>query len=318
MRMRGLVAGLFGIVCIAGLCGFDKNMTVEELENNCMQAVKETKSVTMDIDLSGEISLRGKSAVSGESRLAGGYNGQFVVRMSPKPLRVVADGNARAGALGIDLDSEFHLGIYEFDDGTAVVWADGMAAGEQLSPESRVLSAEELSDLKEQLPLKKKGSPDFEDLWSLKNTPRKINGKDCYQVLGKLNYSDMAPFVKESVTQAQEQEGGGMSESDLEMMDQFLGGLCLNMELDIDDSTFLPAASHTDMKGSNLDALNEMFAQLLEEQIREQGAQVDFNLTVSLDQMSSDVLYTFSGDVLTLPESELPAIEQTEAGDSTD
>ena len=59
MRMRGLFAGLFGIVCIAGLCGFDKNMTLEELENNCMQAVKETKSVTMDIDLSGEISLRG-------------------------------------------------------------------------------------------------------------------------------------------------------------------------------------------------------------------------------------------------------------------
>ena len=292
------------MMCIIALCGFDKNMTIDQVEEKFVEALKDQDSVSMDIDLAGEYSIRGKSAISGESRLAAGYRADVRLSASLHPLKVYVEAALEAGGLGIDTKGECTFYAIEKEDGRADLYYRASMMGDEFPWTHTECSKEDVEKLGSYISSGRSKLNNIPDLWRLGKTSRMVNGAECYQVLANLTYETIKEPLKEYMEEIRQDEGNPemISESDWEMIGNMVSGLRWNCELDVNDTTFLPAASHYDMKGSNLDNLNMMLADLLRSELRSQGIDINFDITFSLDKMTMDTLYDYSPVTIDVPE----------------
>ena len=306
--MRGFrkAALCFGtaMMCIVGLCGFDRNMTIDQVEEKFVEALQNQDCVTMDMDLAGEYSIRGKSDISGESRLAAGYRADILLSANLHPLKISGEATLEAGALGIDMKGECAFYAIEAEDGTADLYFRGSVMGEHYPWTHTKLTQEDIETIGSYISSGRSKLNNIPDLWRLGKTSRMVNGSECYQVLANLTYETIEQPLQEYMEERRQEDNSldEISASDWEMIENMVSGLRWNCELDVNDTTFLPAASHYDMKGSNLDNLNMMLADLMRSELRSQGLDASFDITFNLDKMTMDTLYDYSPVTIEVPD----------------
>ena len=300
----------FAAACFLTLCGFDREMSVEEVYEKSQQAVQEQESVTIDVRSDERFSLTTSSASSGTSTFSAGTSFEGQLLLTKSPAAAALNGELAFGVIGVEMHADISMYVLEKDAGSFDAYIL-VASGEETSGwQHTVMTAEQLQAVFEQAPvqqqMKELMTPD-----RMGQTVRRIGGRDCYQLLRRLTYDDVRPFLYDALQAAAEQDpSSAPGQEEMQIIDMAMSGIVWNVEQDVDAETFLPLRVVTDTKGSDLSGLSAFLTMLLEQNAEIFGDITLPELKVSIDRSENELAYDYTSPVaVTLPEEALQAQE---------
>ena len=300
----------FAAACFLTLCGFDRDMGVEEVFEKSQQAASQQDRVTVDVRSDDRFSLTTSSASSGTSTFSAGASLEGKVLVTREPNAIAFTGEMAAGAVGFEMHADLSMYLLEKEDQSYDAYVLVKSGEETSGWQHSTMTAEQLQQIFEQAPVQQQiqeiMAPD-----RMGQTVRRIGGRDCYQLLRKVTYDDVRPLLYEALQAAAEQDPStAPDQEEMQIIDMAMSGMVWNVERDVDAETFLPMRVVTDTKGSDLSGLSAFLTMLLEQNAEIFGDITLPELKVSVDRSETELAFDYTSPVaIKLPEEALQAQE---------
>ena len=230
-----------------------------------------------------------------------------------EPLAMKMDMNMSGEAVGQSGDIDMQMYMVTKEDGALGMYMKGVALGEEMDWQYAEIPAEEISSFISTI--KEKGGQfdmsSFPVEFALADDTVDVNGHECYQLTTSMTWAELKEVVTTALDAAKaelpEEQAESFEQIDqaLGMADMFVGGLVLNMEIDVDTQSYLPQRAHLDLAGSDWTVLAALFAQSAG-LTNEDGSLM--NVDINVNSLYLDYIYDYETPVdVTVPEEAIAA-----------
>lgn len=253
------MAAIFSASMVMG--SFAGEITVEEVLENYAAASAEVTEMNATAAGVADITLS-----MPEQDMTMGISGNIDMDMSVAldPIAAEITGSMEGSAMGQGGKADMHVYMVPAEDGSLATYA-GVDMGEGMEWALTTIDAESVEQFKELLANK---AMDFSAMpveFELADELVEVEGTDCYELVAALTWEDMLAIFQMAVEQAGDAvpEGTLPDEETLQALGTMLGGLQVNMTIDVDAETFRPAYARIDFDGSDWVTLGAVLASVM-------------------------------------------------------
>ena len=334
VKMRRKLLGLVGIgtAAVLMLSGFDSAMTVEELQNNAMEAFKSVEQYSGDFNADADvvmaISQAGENGAQMTMPLQGNVSGHFA--MTKEPIGAAIDMEFSGSGAGMEGSGSMELYLKENEDGTGISYFHGVMNGEDSGWQAGAVSAEDMAKAKEAMDkvmngdvdsfLDENTSPDsdlnaeqikeligkyketFGAAVQLSPEAAEVNGHECYEVVLDIT----GDVLTGAISDVAEVAGETLDDSTLAIVQMVASVLDIKVVADYDVETFLPVAGAVDLTGSDFSMLSQIAASMM-------GSDEIGGVDLTVNALGAQFNASYDDVDITIPDEALEA-EVVDAG----
>ena len=227
--------------------------TVDEVMQKYEEASKNAKEFSATMDMNAQLALSTSSETSGTSTISMGATGSFDIGYKLDPVTMGMEGSLKVDALGVGQNMEMKMYMVPSNDQwETYVYADDGNGGEW---DYETVDASDITELTDMMQNMDISLSDFPGTFTLGDQTIDVNGISCYQLLSTMTWSDLQPII----TEAMEAAGTSMNDDDsAAIMDALFSGIVFDIEIDLDETTYLPTRLYLNLGNSDLSALSEL------------------------------------------------------------
>lgn len=267
---------------------FAGEMTAEEVFQNYIEASGTAEQVYSHVD--GEIDAQ-LSVPDAQMTLGGSGSMEMEVAATMDPLAIKAVGGMSGQMMDQGGEANMEMYMVPDEDGSLKMYV-GVDMGEGMEYGVSTIEPEVMEQIKGMM-----GNADmFADLpisFELADGTVEVNGTECYELVSTLGIEDIINIVNAAVEKAGDviPEGTMPDEETMAMVTSLLGGLKLNVEMDVDAESYLPIRLYMDMAGSDWVTLGAMIGGMMG-LTNEDGSLMSISLDVN--KLYIEYLYDYS------------------------
>ncbi len=326
-RIGGIIAA--GLASVLMLSGFDSTMTVEQLQENSMNALAGISSMEGDVSGNAHATLSISDGTEGgesvDVPIDGKIQASFTIGLEPlaSDIGISYDANM----MGQSFSGSIQMIIQEVEDGSGMAYMNVDSNGEKTGWTAAKTDAAQIEELKKSFKAGLSG-----DMSALSSSTAVADaGVDASAVadmtqklkdqllplmqitqggtsgvtgnpLYELNAEVTGDAFVSMVTEAMAAAGQELDNMSLEMVKALVGGLNLKMKTEIDSGTYLPFRFEIDMSDSDFSALGSLLVNSM------MGAESAGNAQIDVGMLQMRGSFLFDNPVnLTIPQEALDA-----------
>lgn len=291
--MKKLFGAALAVCFSAGMVmgSFAGELTAEEVLQNYMEAGQSISSLCANASGVADISLSVPDAEM-TMGITGDMNMDLAATMDP--LAIAASGTASGELMGEGGSISMQMYMVPEEDGSMTMYA-GVDQGEGMEWASTTMESETMDQIK-QLMGNTEMMKDLPIAFELADGTVSVNDTECYALVSTMGIEDMITLYKAVAEKAGEALPADALPDDetMEMVSSLLGGLKLNIEIDVNAEDFTPVKARIDMDGSDWVTLGSVLASVMG-LTNEDGSLMSVSLDVN--DLYIEYLYDYTTEV---------------------
>ena len=312
--MKKNVTGIaLALTCTAAFsaAAMASDLTVDDVLALYSEGSAQVNEMNCDVDLGADIAITvpDLDAEQGTISITGSAAMDMGMVLDPFAAHIAMD--MAGSAVGQNADVAIDMYMTKKDDGAIGMYMTGDAMGETLDWQYVEIPAEETASVFEMLKNRTVDMSAFQLPFELGEGTVDIEGHTCYPLLATITWADLQNIINTALEQAgdalpEEVSGDNLTQT-LEMGGAILGGLVINLEIDVDSETGFPIRAYFDTEGSDWTVPAAMFAQYAE-MTNDDGSLM--NVDINVNDLHLEYLYDYDTPVeITVPDEAIAAEE---------
>ena len=308
---------LLGAASFMMLSGFDSAATVDDVLAKYQEASTNATEFSADMDLGVDVSLFVKDY---DMSLGVKGNGDLSMACTTDPLAIGMDGAVTVDVMGESMNINLQQYMIPEEDGSLASYTytetPGEEEGEVNGEWSKTsIPAEVVEKLMDMI---KNGGVDYSELpitFTLGDAPVDVNGAECYQLYTTLTFQDVLALIEYAVSKAGEEAAGQLPPTEeLAAFEAYVGGIKVNLEIDVDTTTYLPACFHMDTEGTDWASIAALAASAMG-LADEEGNPMEVELNV--DSLYANAVYDYETPVsIVVPQEAIDSAQEIDPAEA--